>query len=147
MVWGRKYLGKLDMSDVGQRGGYLKAGGEPWHLTNYVLFRLIVGGGRGGGRGRANKMHQGENYQDFLKWLIWGGGGGIFWSFSIKFRIKWTWGDFFQKNAIWQVENILAWHDIYVNNLWCVKVYFTDQTTMESWKPVELNFKGLEMQK
>ena len=21
-------------------------------------------------------MHQGENYQDFLKWGVWGGGGG-----------------------------------------------------------------------
>ena len=38
-----------------------------------ILF-LIVGGGGGGG---VNKMHQGENCQDFLK-----GGGVVFRSFS-----------------------------------------------------------------
>ena len=30
-----------------------------------TLLCLIVGGGGGGG---LNKMHQGKNYQDFLKW-------------------------------------------------------------------------------
>ena len=29
---------------------------------------LIVKGWGGGGEGGANKLHQGENYRDFLKW-------------------------------------------------------------------------------
>ena len=49
MVWGRKYLGKLDMSDVGQRGGYLKKGGAvtPYKLRTFPSYcRRREGGGR-----------------------------------------------------------------------------------------------------
>ena len=42
----------------------------------------------------SNKMHQGENYQDFLKL------GGVFLGHSLII-IKWTWGVFFQKFGIW----------------------------------------------
>ena len=39
----------------------------------YVCVCVCVGGGEGGGG--SNKIHQGENYQDFLKWR--GGGRWI----------------------------------------------------------------------
>ena len=48
-----------------------------------TLFCVIVGGWGGVG---SNKMQQGGNYQDFLKW--WGGGGGFLGHSVIK--IKWT---------------------------------------------------------
>ena len=52
MVWGRKYLGKLGMSDVGQRGGYLKTGGgavTPYKLRTFPSYcrRREGGGGEG----------------------------------------------------------------------------------------------------
>ena len=43
------------------------------HIYIYTLLCLIVR------RGGSNKMHQGENYQDFLKWEV------VFRSFSCKY--------------------------------------------------------------
>ena len=56
------------------------------HVT--TLMCLIAGG--------SNKMHQGENYQDFLKWR---GGGSVFKSFSYDNYINELEG-FFKKLAI-----------------------------------------------
>ena len=59
-----------------------------WVKIEYTLLCLIVGVG-------SNKMYQGGNYQDFLKWA----GGRVFLGHSF-ITMKWTWGVFSQKFAI-----------------------------------------------
>ena len=51
---------------------------ESWHYVTRPSndVNIFVPNCKGGGE--SNKMHQGENYQDLLKW----GGGCVFWAFS-----------------------------------------------------------------
>ena len=58
-------------------------------LTVLYSFLPNCKWGRGGG-GESNKMHQPQNYQDFLKWEL-----GLFLGHSLII-IKWTWGVFSQ---------------------------------------------------
>ena len=71
-----------------------------WILEHLTLSWIIVGGWGWG----LNKMHQGENYQDFIKW---GGGGGIL-GHSLVI-IKWTWEVFFPKFGIWTLVHSSSW--------------------------------------
>lgn len=55
-----------------------------YKMSSHTLLCLIIGV-----RERSNKMHPGENYQDFWKW----GGGEVFLGHSVT-TIKGSWGGF-----------------------------------------------------
>ena len=66
-------------------------------------------GGRGGWLVGSNKMHQGENYQDFLKW-------GVVLGHSLQI-IKWTWG-FFSQNLKFDPPPLYNYHFLKLTVKW-----------------------------